>query len=1021
MKCFYTLCVLVVISSGLSVQAQQTFSSKRKSSVGAATPSFQARQINGNKHAGARSSASIVRGVGNFVLRKDNGPHRILQTDQNNLPSFIETSRDASSSRSAVRKDAITGSTEYLKDLTGVLGLKDASTEFIAQRVQTDGQNRFHVRMNQFYNNVPVHGAEVIVHLNEFGEGVAFNGKYLKLNENFDVNASITSQAALERVKSDAAVKFRTHGLNENEKHFVQYDEPQSILCIYESKGITSIPVLAYHIVFCPSVSKRLEYFVDAHTGNVLYSANTVCFVDGPKTASANDLNGVSRTINTYQKGATFFLLDVTRSMFDGPASVLPDEPVGGILTIDMNNTFGDNTSVKHVTTSNNVWANTKAVSAHFNAGAAFEYYKTQHSRNSIDGAGGTVFSIINVPDSETGAAMDNAFWNGKFMCYGNGDVAFKPLAGAMDVAGHEMTHGVVQNTANLEYQGESGAINESMADVFGFLMDPTDYLIGEDVVKASAFPSGALRSLSDPHNGGTSLSDAGFQPKHMNEKYSGTEDNGGVHINSGIPNHAFFKYAEATTKDKAAKVYYKALNDYLTKSSQFIDLRLAVIKAATDLFGAGSNEVTQAGLAFDAVGIGNGEGGNFNETLPANPGTEFMLVTINPVVSVALVRIQVNNQAEASMSSTKHISRPSVTDDGTAAIFVAEDHTIHALLMEPGQNPSEVVVQDDPMWSNAVISKGGSRIAAVTGDENDNTIYVFDLISDQVGQFELYNPTYTEGVSSAGPRYADALEWDYSGEFLVYDAFNVLENSGGSDIEYWDVNFIHVWDQASQDFSDGTIEKLFASLPEGVSIGNPSFAKNSPSIIAFDYIDETTGDYAILGCNAETNEVNIIFENNFLGYPTFNKSDNRVSFTSGDGAGGTQTGYVTLNSDKISSNGVYNGLYADTKWPVYFSVGEREIGDQVITGIHDEYPKISLTCYPNPFTDEISMAFSQPAALNGRVDVYNLVGQKVFDFKSDHVADDVLSIKAVKLPPGQYVIRYQNGTTTVGCKAIKR
>ena len=295
-----------------------------------------------------------------------------------------------------------------------------------------------------------------------------------------------------------------------------------------------------------------------------------------------------------------------------------------------MNNTFGNNQTIQHVTSSNNVWGTatqTKALSAHFNAGVAYEYFRTKHNRNSIDGVGGTVYSVVNVSDPEDGTALDNAFWNGKVMYYGNGDVGFKPLAGAIDVAGHEMTHGVVQGTANLEYQGESGAINESMADIFGSMMDPADWLIGEDVVKTGVFPSGALRSLEDPHNGGSSLSSPGYQPKHKNEAFTGTQDNGGVHINSGIPNHAFYKYAVAITRDKAAAVFYKALDDYLTKSSQFIDLRLAVIKAAGDLFGAGSNEVTQAGIAFDFVGITNGQAGDYTETLPDNPGTEFLLV----------------------------------------------------------------------------------------------------------------------------------------------------------------------------------------------------------------------------------------------------------------------------------------------------------------------------------------------------------------------------------------------------------
>lgn len=93
---------------------------------------------------------------------------------------------------------------------------------------------------------------------------------------------------------------------------------------------------------------------------------------------------------------------------------------------------------------------------------------------------------------------MGNAFWNGQAMFYGNGDNAFQPLAKGLDVAGHEMTHGVVEGTANLEYQGKSGALNQSFADIFGVMIDRDDWKIGEDVVKTSAFPSGALRSMGD-------------------------------------------------------------------------------------------------------------------------------------------------------------------------------------------------------------------------------------------------------------------------------------------------------------------------------------------------------------------------------------------------------------------------------------------------------------------------------------------------------------------------------------------
>lgn len=309
--------------------------------------------------------------------------------------------------------------------------------------------------------------------------------------------------------------------------------------------------------------------------------------------------------------------------------------------------------------------------------------------------------------------------------------------------------------------------------------------------------------------------------------------------------------------------------------------------------------------------------------------------------------------------------------------------------------------------------------MAAVT-TSHDKSIHVYDFTSESWAAFELYNPTFSEGVTSAGPLYADALEWDYTGEYLVYDAFNSLASSSGADIEYWDVNFIHVWDIEANDFSDGEVAKLFSSLPEGVSIGDPSFAKNNPNIIAFDYIDAGTGEYSILGTNIETNETNFIATNNSLGWPSYNKGDTRVAFASDNGASNYQTGYVTLNADKISSTGVWTGLYGLTSWPVYFSVGDRGVGEEEVTGILEEKKHISISCYPNPFTDEISMLLTQEFIGNGKIEIMNLLGQRVTEFQVDRSANGILSIKTPNLPSGQYIVHFQNGRTAGNCKIVK-
>lgn len=151
-------------------------------------------------------------------------------------------------------------------------------------------------------------------------------------------------------------------------------------------------------------------------------------------------------------------------------------------------------------------------------------------------------------------------------MFYGNGAQSFMPLARGLDVAGHEMSHGVIESTANLDYEGESGAINESFADVFGVLIDRDDWKVGEDVVRLGEFPSGALRNIGDPHNGAQTNDFGRWQPRHVNEQYKGTADNGGVHINSGIPNYAFYLFVQEMAKHLMKQQQKELLKKYTTK-----------------------------------------------------------------------------------------------------------------------------------------------------------------------------------------------------------------------------------------------------------------------------------------------------------------------------------------------------------------------------------------------------------------------------------------------------------------------
>ena len=237
-------------------------------------------------------------------------------------------------------------------------------------------------------------------------------------------------------------------------------------------------------------------------------------------------------------------------------------------------------------------WTGDSVVNAaYYNTGRTYDYYYNTFGRDSINGSGMDIKSTVHYR-----SGYNNAFWNGSQITFGDGDgYVFSPLGNALDVVAHEMTHGVTQYTAGLVYSYQSGALNESYSDVMGAMVDRDDWLMGEDVYSPQT-PGDALRSLSDPSRFG--------QPAHMNSYVNTSSDNGGVHANSGIPNKAAYNVAAAIGKDKMEQIWYRALTDYLTSSSQFSDARDASVQAAADLYGATSAEVLAVDSGFAAVGI---------------------------------------------------------------------------------------------------------------------------------------------------------------------------------------------------------------------------------------------------------------------------------------------------------------------------------------------------------------------------------------------------------------------------------
>lgn len=248
---------------------------------------------------------------------------------------------------------------------------------------------------------------------------------------------------------------------------------------------------------------------------------------------------------------------------------------------------------------------------AYDHSGVTYDFYKKLFSRNSLDDRGMALVSSVHL-----GRNYNNAFWNGEQMAYGDGDgVIFIRFTKSLDVVGHELSHGVVSNTCNLDYKNEPGALNEHFADVFGSLIKQwkkkhsaakADWLIGPDIMGPGTSAK-ALRTFKaglayeDDPNLGTDP-----QPKHLAHKYTGTADSGGVHINSGIPNHAFFLVATAlggNAWDKAGRIWYQTLLA-LNQRSDFAHMVAMTTQSAAALFGHASTEEQVVSNAWKAVGF---------------------------------------------------------------------------------------------------------------------------------------------------------------------------------------------------------------------------------------------------------------------------------------------------------------------------------------------------------------------------------------------------------------------------------
>lgn len=737
--------------------------------------------------------------------------------------------------------------------------------ELIVVKNNEDELGFKHIKFKQMFKGFPIYGSEIIVHINKYDEIYTVNGNYEPTHSIIPQQSNISSEEA----KIICENKFKT----ENRFHILPITEDDILKLNDENIEIAWLPTelcnmkLCYVVEIHPNLLDHYTLFIDAVNGQIIKEINSTCKINpngnipivkvsenknlekisknellsqaGFFNSNSTDLSGGTKQIRVYQHTDSKFYMLWDLDNLNNSLSKLPNNPAGGAITLSAQNSDLDqSTQLSIVGSNSNSWSDPASVSAHANMEKTFIYWKSVHNRKAIDDQDQSIVSVVHVTDN--GRKMDNAFWNGRMMAYGDGDQAFTPLAEALDVSGHEMTHGVVQNTANLVYEGQAGALNESFADVFGIMIDRKNFLMGEDIMKSNG--NIALRDISNPSN--PQVFDP--QPDHMNKfkVLSSSVDNGGVHINSGIPNKAAYNAIVSLNREKVEKIWYRALSVYLTRSSQFIDSRKACEKAAQDLFGANSNEFQAVGKAFADVGIG-GSATNppDNKVPPVNGGQSFIafMTSEGKIGYFDLAKNQAflinNSNAVARVSTEGDKCQLSVPTDGKSIWFVNADGILSYIDFTKGEvfgyNTLNINKSGD-IW-NASISPNGNVCALVSSYLKDPTIYLFD--GTNLSKKEIKIEGTQSGIEDQTIQYPDVISWspNVNKPKIGFDGYNEI-SLFGEKFSWWGMYELNI--QTNKFYN------LVPAQSEEISIGNVNYTKTNSQKIAFNVINIASGVY---------------------------------------------------------------------------------------------------------------------------------------------------------------------------------
>lgn len=939
-------------------------------------------------------AALVMASLCGAVIAQDgqrlSGATVIDKSGYTNLPNFIKLNKEQQ-----ITQESFVDWATYSFNLPSNSTLKPYETF-------SDEFGYTHTRYRQYTNGYPVEATQVISHVKE-GKIVMVNGDYY---QSFNANQAptLTEQGALQIALNKVhAQKYMWENTAFQLANGYDFSPKGQLVFVHKKDADYSASNmrLAYKFnIYAEQPLYRANLFVDANTGEILDEQNQICTVNAVGTA----VTRYSGTVNPFTSdnyGTNQYRLRET-----GRGN--------GIQTYNLNNTTTyTNTDFTNNSSTWNLAGNDQAAAdAHWGAEMTYDYYKNVHNRNSIDNAGFLLKSYMHYSTNYV-----NAFWNGQYMTYGDGDGTQFNIMTALDVCGHEITHGLVSFTANLSSGGEPGALNEAWADIMGTSMEayarPSqhDWLMGADI---SVTPGGQVRDLSNEHNSGE-----GAGPNCYNEASYWDAVNQEVHINSGPAGHWYYLLCvggsgtsgcgnvynvAGITMTKAEKIAFRGLTVYFTSSTNYTNARNYTIQAATDIYGACSQELASTTNAWFAVNVGAAYTGG----VPAAAFT----ATGSTQSCTAPLAVTFTNTSSGSSSynwsfgdggtSTAVSPAHTYTAPGVYNVQLVATGTCSANSKDTMLINNLIVVNGPPTATSPSVPACGPQSYTLTAT-GPATLTWYDA-SGQVGTGPTYvTPTLTTtttysvtssimvaGTStlSGAPTTTTTLG---AGGYLAisnnhYEIFNVLSP--------FTLKSVDIFAQAGGSTTSISLEDAAGTVLYTLS---PTTVTGKNTIALNWHIPVGTG-YKIKAGGTST-----LYRNNAgATYPI--AVGTVASITANDVMGTAPNYYYWF----------YNWIYAaDVPCPSSATVVTATI--QNCTGIAS-YGSENISVYPNPAHNNIFV--SAPQNIKS-VTVVDMIGQTILSHQPQNETN--VSLDVSSLPAGVYFVRVVVGESSKLIKVVKQ